>query len=1286
MQRDSRDRSARIYRGLPRQPPSIPLVERWLSASRPNVRMPRADHLGKAVLTHTDAGGLTSSPRCPALKRAARSRVWTVLLLLALIAPSRGLIAQHTDVVRGTVATDSGAAIPNADIVVTIAPSAEVVRAQSDTSGTFYLPIRNGTGEYVLSISSIGRRPFRQRLSRTGVGDTTFTIHAQLASAVTTLGTVRIKARPRPTRSLGSALIGAGTSGMDKSVDGIFGALPPDLSGNFDAMAATVPGLSVTPAGVSAFGIGNAGNATTLNGLAFGASGVPRDAKSVTRFITSPWDPSVGGFSGFLNATTLSRGSNISYRSGHIAIDAPALGITAQSAAAPAPNLPFLNLSEGGSGALVLDKYFYNFGLSASRRVGPATALTGLNGEELNAAGVSADSVARLLAILNSLHIPLTMRGAGTAPAITSGSAVLRIDRVPDPASGPKPGPEWSLTGFGQYSRTDGASLTSLMLPSYSGQTKQSDLAVQGVYSAYLGSQGTYVNEASAGLSLSDMQRSPNAILPGGTVLVSSDFTDGGHGVEWLNFGGNGGLAAHSRSLNAEVINQTGFLAGGRSSLPLKVYLQSRFTSFSQANGGNSLGTFVFPSLSALSQDAPASFSRTIGGLRSSGGEWVGAAAVGGNWLRRNVTVTGGVRLDANVFTAAPSENTDVATHFGVHTDHVPNGIGVSPRIGFTWRYTGAAGYSSSGTSLAVINRGGAQIRGGIGEFRSLLAPTLLTDALAASQSPSGYRQLLCVGAATPIPNWDSFEAAPSAIPSECASAGALADTGMAARVFDPSYTAMRSWRTTLGWTSTIKGQYLAVDGTYALNLHVPGTTDLNFSGVPRVFLPEERNRPVYVSSSNIVGSTGSVAIGDARTYPDFGRVTDHVSDLRGSARQLTAYVIPSLPLSFGLVTIGYTYADARSQSRGFDQSTAGDPRLKEWAPNEWTPRHQIVIQAAHEFRNYGVTAFLRAASGVPFTPVVGSDINGDGLANDRAFVFDPATTTDARLASDLRTLLASAPGRVRTCIRSQIGQIVAPNSCEGPWSAALNASIFVYPSLPWTDNRASVALSITNGLAAVDRILHGAGHLHGWGAVPLPDPVLYQVRGFDPAVPGFRYEVNPKFGTQSTAVAGLGNPFRISIDVSINLGRSPAAQQLEQNLRLRPALVGTRAPADSIKARYMRSNFTDIYRVILRMADSLALSREQMDSAAALSGALRQRVDSVYTELAVELAALPDDFDHERALRRASDANAAVWQTIYGEKTSLRKLLTPGQIRLLPTPLFDMLNVQGYHRRFFFQ
>src|ERR1035437_2000164 len=128
----------------------------------------------------------------------------------------------------------------------------------------------------------------------------------------TTMATVRVQARrPRPTRSLG-AEGQAGTDGTDRTVDGMFGALPPDLQGNLDAMPQLVPGLTVGTGGATTFGLGAGDNKTMLNGLSFGAADLPRDAVTKSRYTTSAWDPSAGGFSGFHNRVTLGSGGDLS--------------------------------------------------------------------------------------------------------------------------------------------------------------------------------------------------------------------------------------------------------------------------------------------------------------------------------------------------------------------------------------------------------------------------------------------------------------------------------------------------------------------------------------------------------------------------------------------------------------------------------------------------------------------------------------------------------------------------------------------------------------------------------------------------------------------------------------------------------------------------------------------------------------------------------------------------------------------------------------------------------------
>lgn len=249
-----------------------------------------------------------------------------------------------------------------------------------------------------------------------------------------------------------------------------------------------------------------------------------------------------------------------------------------------------------------------------------------------------------------------------------------------------------------------------------------------------------------------------------------------------------------------------------------------------------------------------------------------------------------------------------------------------------------------------------------------------------------------------------------------------------------------------------------------------------------------------------------------------------------------------------------------------------------------------------------------------------------------------------------------------------------------------MNAAVFVNGALPGTKSRGRLSLSVTNVLAGLDGVLHGRNGLRGWGASVLPNAVLYRVKSFEPSSRRFEYEVNPRFGSTAPTTTMHRAPLRITLDATFDLGRSSEAQRLDQNLRLRPKLVGTRAPADSIKKRYMEQ-FSDFYSYMLsqEMSDSLALSMAQMRALHDERAALRAKADSMFGELAGYLATLRRDFDSEEALKRVTITTTAVWNAIYEERDFLKRVLSPGQLRLLPPPLFQMISNPAFRGRFYF-
>jgi hypothetical protein len=307
-----------------------------------------------------------------------------------------------------------------------------------------------------------------------------------------------------------------------------------------------------------------------------------------------------------------------------------------------------------------------------------------------------------------------------------------------------------------------------------------------------------------------------------------------------------------------------------------------------------------------------------------------------------------------------------------------------------------------------------------------------------------------------------------------------------------------------------------------------------------------------------------------------------------------------------------------------------------------------------------------RAQSGLPFTPMIAGDVNGDGLSNDRAFVYTPAGAPDTTLANGMRALLASAPSNVRRCLDAQLGYPVARNSCEGPWTQSLNIGMRLSGQLLHTP-RMDVTLNLSNPLGGLDQLLHGSNNLHGWGTPSLPDQTLYTVRGFDPSARRFHYAVNPRFGTTPASIGTLRAPFRLTLDVQLDLARSMSEQQLDRWLRPgRAGRAGQKLTAADFLRRYQRT-VPDPYAELLQQSDSLLLSADEVARLQQVQTAYRARIDSIWSSLASYLAALPDDYDFDAVSRRTDQTIDDIWElTRVDVQKNLEAILAPAQTALL--------------------
>jgi hypothetical protein len=1195
---------------------------------------------------------------------------------LAVVCVAVPLVASaqtRPETIRGRVTSDSGVAVVGATVSATRAPDRQFLQATTDSAGRFTIHFTEGTGDYLIHVSAIGYKSFRQRLTR-APGDTALSIDVKLSPSVAQLAAVKVKARKE--RPLRTDADDAGAH--DQEQEGVFAALAPDQEGNLAAIADAIPGASAHADGLSVLGLGGSQSSTTLNGMAFGGASLPRDARVSVSVTTSTYDPSRGGFSGGQTAVSLSAGGKYLNRRAHLTLDAPPLQT-------PGPlgdlgqRFTGLNGSIGGSGEWVENKWYYNSALQVSRRSADAASLLSVGGAALTAAGVSPDSTARLVELLGAQQLPVTS-AAVPGSAISQGvSFVTRVDHAPYKPGSYDPNTEtWNISVFGNVADDRAQAFSPLSTPTRGGGHRSLFAGTQLGYSRYF---GDVLSDLRTALSTNRDRGTPYLRAPGGDVLVSSVLPGGDEALTGLAFGGNGALDYDRASWTWETINETRWYAKGRPHR-IKLTLDSRLDGYSHSAPEDLLGTFSFPSLAALEARQPSSFTRTIAAPARTGGEWSGFAAIGDYWrVSPSLQILYGVRLEGNHFTTHLAENPAVASAFGVSTDHAPNTMHVSPRAGFTWYFghepSGGFGISRVAKMTFMPTM---MLRGGIGEFRGLLPPTLLADASAANGLPGGVSRLTCIGEAVPTPQWEDYLSGTAAIPTACANGAtpSFSDLAPSVRLFDESYDAPRSWRANVAWLRTWHGLGLMVDGSYSLNLNQPGTVDLNFAGAPQFTLGDEDNRPVFVTPASIVPATGALSPVEARVDPAFGRVVSGRSDLRSTSRQVTVQITPA-DLRGIFYSLAYTLGDMRADARGFDGATFGTPSLRERVPGDFDVRHQLIASFGTSLpHGLSVSLFGKFMSGLPYTPRIAGDVNGDGLSNDRAFIFNPDDVSDAALATGMRSLLDAAPSQARDCLLRQLGTAPSRNSCRGPWTATMNARIGLVNRFSFTERSFTAALHVTNVLGGLDQLLHGNDHLQGWGGAALPDPTLLTVRGFDPATRRFQYEVNPRFGNTRATQRLARVPFRVTLDVMFDLGVPLVKQQVEKLLDPgRHGHASRRLSADSMAAM-LRQQVPDPYTMVVQESDSLLLSREQVDSLQAAQVGYRARIDSLWQVTTATLAAYGDDYDANAATRIVDDATEQAWLIGRDQIPALRRILSPLQMRLAPSMIHDLEEAMG--------
>ena len=1197
--------------------------------------------------------------------------------LLAAVSATTAL-AQQMDVIRGRVVGPDSMPVSGVAVKATSYSGNVSKSAKTDRNGRYSITYPNGEGDYWLEFRAIGYVAKRFEIKR--VADEEILLaDTRLASSIATLEQVTT------TANAGRALVnradpGGNVGGGDRALSTT--GLPPDQMGNLAAMAAAVPGIQLIPgldgaADVfSALGLSADQNSTTFNGLGSGINTLPSDAQVRASVLTYSYDPGIGNFSGARIALVSQPGTNYSFRQASTNAITPTLEFADDVAEQQNQKYSNFQLGSGGRGPITMDRNFYNTSFGLTRNYKDLPSLLNTSPLGLSSAGVASDSVTRLLTILRQSSIPASLPNAPSLQATDAASVQANFDLTPG-SSGT--GNALTLGLLGNYRQSQqvtgfgGSSI--LTTPAHNGESKQ--------YSGIASLRHTnyfwfgILSNTVAGISISGTDNEPYLRLPNGSVRINSVFDDGTSAVRSLSFGGNPALALGQRAQTLEASNEMRWYAGNNKHA-VKLTSNVRQEGFTSDQSANLFGSFTFNSLAELQAGQATSFNRTLFAPERTGNQVTAAFSLGDFWRpKQDLQIQYGLRLDANRFLTTPGQNALVEQRLGVRNDAVPNRAYVSPRLGFTWIY-GTAPQIAFIPGAARPPR--ALIQGGVGVFQNLRGSDLISTAVSNTGLASSTQQISCVGPAAPVPAWAGYGTNPSTIPTTCAdgSAGTVfSNSTPNVTLFDPEYRQTRVWRSNLSWSGPVLDNRFAfgVSGVYSLNLNQQDAIDRNFKGTQRFALDNEGGRPVYANPSAIDARTGAVALQDTRITTDFQRVSESRSDLRSDAQQLLFTVRPITSNPRLRWNASYQLLALRDQYRGFS-STVGSPFEKQWGQSLQQGRHQIGVGFSDIpiFDVVYLSWNLAFVSGIPFTPSIQGDVNGDGSGfNDRAFVYDPAAASDPELATAMRTLLGSGAPSGRSCLTRQLGQLASRGSCRGPWNPQASLSFRFNPQKIGLPKRASINFSINNPLGLADLVLHGQD-IRGWGQNIMPDQSLLFVRGFDPATKRFKYEVNERFGsTRPTQSTQRVLPL-ISLRVQMDIGVPRERQVLTQRLDMGRGRPGTKSTAPLLKS-LGSSTIPNPMMLILQQPDSLKLTRKQADSLAALSRAFTQKADALWTPVAKYLESIPDGYDKSAAYAQYVSAREQTVDYLMTLVPSVNHLLTKAQKRRLPLQILNFLD-----------
>lgn len=1190
------------------------------------------------------------------------------LVVLASLTSTRCL-AQSAVELRGTVEDSLRRGVGAADVIVTDTRSRRFAKATTDSTGNFVLRLEETQRGVLLVFVSHPAFGVLRRAIDPGesIAALRLVLPARRDALLATVSIVAARTPPPETPDRDSPFAGIG--GGEEHVSAIRGAVPPSQQGDLQALA--VLGGTVVAAGGSSYylGAGGAQNTFTSDGLGIGSGVVPRSSRARVKVISSAYDISMGGFAGVaINATPQAAERGYQSSQAFLTQQGPALRLSSESPG----TAPVAGATTVGAG--ISDSYFDDaLGMNASVEVRRAATQHQQTLSDAARSGVCA-------VCLDSAVLVARDRGISFGqPKTTVGSsalnALLRLDRFRRNAS--------PITTIFALEHNDADVAGALFSAS---STARRQARTSGSVQAQWTSPtrgSAWLTDLRAGARWLRQQDIPALARPLVSFGVLNN-DDSLSQVAALQAGGGGDAGRSRTSQTAEVLAdmQRRFARGAST---LKLIMWSRLDRAADRPQGDEQTSVSYASLHDFVVNQPSSYSARQ--LFDAGSVVTINGAIGiadQILLPRRIKLLAGVRLEGgSLLDGVPPMRTSLLpspTRQGY--------VMVSPRLGLDIPTRRAPpGWVLLGGPLTdpfIAREPLGILRLGFGRFAGRLEPTgFAASALATSQDAV---RLVCVGDAVPALSWTDGALTPS--PTVCRTgSGPRADSGALRLVVGPRTPPPSSWRSTASYSHLIGTLRLHYDLRWALNVNQPSlVANRNFAGMPNFSLAQEGARPVYVSPLNIDERSGLVSPASSRVDPALGDAL-LVGGLRSGGAAATVRLSPQNVLFQNrlMVSLSYTIGDSWAQSNGYTGSTAGDPRALEQTPSPGDARHIVVVQVGVATKRILFSGSFVGQSGLPFTPMVASDVNGDGQTNDRAFIprFD---ASGGSLGLALARRLPEFPGAIARCLTRWQGTLVGAGTCRGPWTvlSQLRVETRAPIALGVLGIRSKIAVQIENPVGAIAVALHNRG-LERSTASPTLDATLLIPRTFSIADRSFTYIVNPNF---ARAISGpsLVSPPRITLDAAFDFTTPADLQLVRQSLRrARRGEIRVSRSAERIREAYA-GRMLQIFSALADALVEVKYPTDSLETLGKLEDAFRVELDSLWRPASERVAALSATESVQGVLNDIRATDTAMWNTHWLlTAVKLRVLLGPERVSSLPDGLRAMLNYTPGAGRIYF-